>query len=91
MKPTIGRVVILNLNPIQAENLGGNHGNSVIKDEAGNKKLAAPSKCPAIIVAAWSDTCVNLKAIGDSDTNLWVTSASQGDGEGQWSWPVIEK
>lgn len=44
---------------------------------------------PAIITTAWSDTCVNLRVILDSDKTLWKTSAPLGDLENQWSWPVI--
>jgi hypothetical protein len=44
---------------------------------------------PAIITAVWSDTCVNLKVLLDGEFNLWVTSAPQGEGARQWSWPEI--
>jgi hypothetical protein len=44
---------------------------------------------PAIITAAWSDTCVNLKVILDGENDLWKTSVPLGDLENQWSWPVI--
>ncbi len=42
---------------------------------------------PAVIVAVWSETCVNLKVIGDGPQDTWVTSVSEGTGERSWSWP----
>lgn len=39
---------------------------------------------PAIIVAVWGETCVNLKVLCDGEPNLWVTSAVFGASEGQW-------
>lgn len=84
MKPTIGRIVILFLTDEQKQKLGGNH-------------VTAPATsktAPAMIVAVWGDeptSAVNLKVMGDSENNIWVTSATQGDQPGQWSWPVISK
>lgn len=45
---------------------------------------------PAIVVAVWSDTCANLKVIGDGPSDAWLTSRTQGDGEGQWQVPLSE-
>lgn len=42
---------------------------------------------PAVVVAAWSETCVNLKILGDGPHDFWRTSISQGDGPNEWSWP----
>lgn len=70
----IGDIVILNLTEDQQTKLGGNH-----DPKTGNVKVAA-----AIVVAVWSEPCLNLKVIGDSDNNLWVTSSSQGDQPGMW-------
>lgn len=86
MKPTIGRIVIYNLTPEQQVKLGGNH-----CTHYENGTVTGSNKAVAIIVAVWSDTCVNLKVLGDSNNNLWVTSATQGDQLYQWNWPVIEK
>lgn len=41
---------------------------------------------PLIVVRVWPDG-VNGQAILDGTDTLWVTSASQGDDEGQWDWP----
>ena len=46
------------------------------------------SVLPAIVVAAWSETCVNLKVIHDGDLpDIWVTSAMKGHEPGQWEFP----
>lgn len=44
---------------------------------------------PAVITAVWSDTCVNLKVLTDGVHDIWVTSVTNGEGDRQWSWPVI--
>lgn len=75
MKPTIGRIVIYNMPDYLKNGVNGNKSD----------------KLPAIIVAVWSETMVNLKVITDGQNDLWVTSASQGDGPNQWNWPVINK
>jgi hypothetical protein len=55
------------------------------KNELNNHQKDAP----AIITAAWSDECVNLKVLFDGELNLWVTSATLGNNERQWQWPEI--
>ena len=45
-------------------------------------------QCPAVVVAVWSDTCVNLRLLTDSsDAPPWVTSVTEGTGERSWKWP----
>ena len=44
---------------------------------------------PAVITAVWGDEYVNLKVLLDGENTLWMTSATLGTGERQWSWPVI--
>lgn len=44
---------------------------------------------PAIITDVHNDTCVNLQVFQPGHDN-WRTSVSQGDGVGQWEWPVRE-
>ncbi|KJL49528.1 hypothetical protein RS84_00241 [Microbacterium hydrocarbonoxydans] len=41
---------------------------------------------PLIVVRVWPDG-VNGQAILDGNDSLWVTSARQGDADGQWAWP----
>ena len=42
---------------------------------------------PAIITRVWSDTCVNLRVLNDEIYDFWVTSATQGAGPREWTWP----
>ena len=43
---------------------------------------------PAIIVAHWGGTTVNLKVFVDGRVqDLWKTSVTEGDQPGNWSWP----
>jgi len=77
MKPTIGRIV---------------HYRTTKDDRTvlGNTGGWEASLLPAIITATHSDTCVNIQVFADGRQNLWKTSVNEGDGEGQWSWPVKE-
>jgi hypothetical protein len=82
MKPTIGRQVIYTPTAEEKKEIVNGGGNSA-------------DKLPATVVAVWSDSeepAVNLKVTTDGPgADLWKTSASKGDGEGQWNWPVIAK
>ncbi len=40
---------------------------------------------PAIIVADWSESCVNLKVLLDGVGDLWKTSMQKGTEEGNWN------
>lgn len=77
MKPTIGRIVHYKPSAERVDalhELGCNH----------------PEIMPAVIVAVWSDECVNLKVLVDGPAaDMWVTSANRGDETGQWNWPKI--
>jgi hypothetical protein len=75
MKPTLGRIVIFNVPDYIKNGINGNK----------------QDKLPAIIVAVWSETTVNLKIITDGQNDIWVTSVSQGDNVNQWNWPVKEE
>lgn len=80
MKPTIGRIVIYNTTEAEREAMRKNN-------DLGYCNVQA--QLPAIVVAAWSETTLNLKVSLDGNSpDLWKTSALQGDGEGQWNWPV---
>ncbi len=81
MKPTIGRIVIFNTTEAQQEQM----------QSLQSTGMNVQKQVPAIIVAVWSDTCVNLKLILDGNTacmSEWVTSATQGDQSNNWNWPV---
>ena len=84
MNPTIGRIV--HYFPTQAEQealrLIGNNAASVM---------------PAVVVAVWSPSTVNLKVIVDGkNPDLWKTSVSKCTGatiedkSGKWDWPARE-
>lgn len=62
MNPTIGRIVHYRLNQYDANEIGGNSRSGDI--------------VPAVVVRVWSDTCVNLRVIGDGPKELWKTSAT---------------
>ena len=78
MKPTIGRIVRYRTTEEDRESMRKNHQN--VQEEL-----------PAIIVAVWSDTCVNLKVLLDGEGDMWVTSSSQGNDEMNWNWFEIKK
>jgi len=83
MKPTIGRIVIYKLTTALKEQLRENN--------KGEWLVNIQDTLPAMIVAVWNDTCVNLKVFVDGHIkDLWITSAVQGDQEGQWNWPKID-
>ena len=46
---------------------------------------------PLIVTQVWSPGCVNGQVLLDGNDCLWVTSSTEGDQNGQWHWPVIEK
>jgi hypothetical protein len=79
MKPTIGRIVVYN---------------TTEKEKEAMRTLSSnvQDKLPAIVVAVWSDTCINVKVIVDgSMPDIWRTSINLGEAPGNWSWPVMEK
>ena len=47
---------------------------------------------PAVIIRAWSDTCINAKALLDGSDSLWIMSRDldAGKREGSWHWPERE-
>lgn len=48
---------------------------------------------PAAITHVWTPTCVNLRVLNDFSfpmLDVVTTSVVQGDGPGQWNWPVRE-
>lgn len=76
-KPTIGRIVNYKTTEQEREWMR-NSGNSNVSEVL-----------PAMVVAVWSDTCVNLKVFCDGNVpDMWKTSAPLGENEACWSWPV---
>jgi hypothetical protein len=78
MKATIGRIVIYKTSESDKEVMRANHSN--VQDFL-----------PAMIVKAWSDTCVNLKVFLDGIGEIWKTSVPLGDQENNWNWPEISQ
>jgi len=78
MAPTIGRIVLYHTTEKQRTDMK----NSQNCNEA--------LLLPAMVVAVWSPTTINLKVEKDGEGCLWVTSAMEGVEEGQWEWPRIE-
>jgi hypothetical protein len=42
---------------------------------------------PLLVVRTLDEGKVNGQVFLDGNDTLWVTSASEGDGRGQWAWP----
>jgi hypothetical protein len=86
MKPAIGRIVHYRLSAgdaeviVQGRQNAVRHGNSVSEGEI----------FPAMIVAAWSRTGVNLQVFLDGSDSHWATSRYEGTEPGQWRWPTRE-
>ena len=78
MKPTIGRIVIYKTTEAEQQTMEDSTNQNVQKE------------LPAIIVAVWSESTVNLKVILDGAGELWKTSATKGESEGNWDFPVIK-
>ena len=80
MKPTIGRIVIYRTTAEDKD----------VMRVTGMQNVVA--QLPAIVVNVWSDTCINVKVILDGHgLDLWKSSINKGEGDGNWSWPVIER
>ena len=60
---------------------------------AGEQSESQSRTVPAIIVAVWSDTCVNLRVFQDSAANpIWQSSVCERDAGNEahgnyWEWP----
>jgi len=103
MKPTIGRIVLYKLTEEDAKQINRRrtHSQSIadrIKEDKwpigaqahiGNE-VQAGHEVPMIVIRPWSATCINGQALLDGNDTLWVTSALQGDLEGNWQWPKRE-
>lgn len=85
MKPTIGRVVHYKLSEQDKKDLEGANRLGFVSCNT------RPEVLPAVIVAVWSDTCVNLQVSLDGNKSFWKTSVQEGDLESNWHWPVIVK
>lgn len=86
--PTVGRIVHYRLS---AGDIGGIDRNTPQRDGDGRvvrNAVRGGQVYPAQVVAVFgSSTEVNLVVQLDGVAQYWATSRSEGDGEGQWSWP----
>ncbi len=79
MQPTIGRIVVYHTTKEEQE---------LMK----SAQVNVQETLPAMIVAVWSDTVVNLKVFLDGNlADLWKTSSQKGNLNGEWDFPVIVK
>lgn len=91
-RPTIGRIVLYTLTDTNAHDInrrrefsGGHPG-----EHRGNSAHAGDTY-PMTIVRVWGNTPgspVNGQVHLDGTDVLWVTSTTQGQGEGHWTWPT---
>lgn len=79
---TLGDIVIYNLNDQQQLEARGNHMGYGPDGEKANGD--GYRKVPAVVVAVWSQGCVNLKVLTDGPNNVWAKSAGRGVNPGQW-------
>lgn len=100
MKPTIGRIVnyVLTEENVTQIMRRRTHGQAIadrIKEDKwplgaqahiGNN-VAAGQVVAMIVVAVWSDTCINGQAFLDGTDVFWVTSTNLGTEQGNWGWP----
>ncbi|MDN4644936.1 hypothetical protein [Arthrobacter sp. PsM3] len=99
--PTIGRIVHytlteqeaahVNKRRADAKNLNG-AGVTLASQELGpqihiGNSASAGDVFPAIIVRVWPQSSVQLQVFLDGNDTLWVTSRTEGSGDGRWSWP----
>ncbi len=83
-KPSIGRIVIYKLTEADRKKLE-------IHQSSMDGGCNVSTELPAIVVAVWSDTCVNLRVLTDGTQIWWKSSINEGDQPGNWHWPVIQK
>jgi hypothetical protein len=61
------------------------HTNKEDKQLMRNAQANIQDHLPAIVVAVWSPTCLNLRVIGDGNYFAWKTSIANGTTESTWS------
>ena len=98
MDPTIGRIVHYKLSSFDADEILNTRGQGSrrVNGAPGGLKgnaVAPGDVYPAMTVRVGSEgspTC-QLQVFLDGNDTHWATSRTQGDEEGQWSWPVITR
>lgn len=84
--PTLGRIVLYTLGDSEAAELVKKYGDQIGRTL---NQPRAGQAYPAMIVAVFSDTCVNLRVQLDGEPTYWATSRTLGEGEWRWAWPTI--
>lgn len=92
---TICRIVQYRLSDVDAEAISAARGEADkapkhawgSQTHVGNA-VAAGDPFPAMVVRTFGSGTVNLQVFLDGSDTYWVTSRSEGDGDGQWSWPA---
>lgn len=84
-KPTVGRIVHYTLSEQDAGNIELRR----IESKLLGNQVKAGDEVAAIIVAVWSETCVNLRCFLDGEDTFWGLSRSPSSGPvpGAWHWP----
>lgn len=83
---TVGSIVHYRLSDHDAQTIN----NKRIKDQTPGNTAWPGDVYPAMIVRKWGDTpqsSVQLQVFLDGPDTHWATSRTEGDAEGQWSWP----
>lgn len=81
--PTLGRIVHYTLGPADVNAINGSPATGLAR---GNS-VRAGQVLPAVVVAAFGGSTVNLKVLLDGYENYWATSRVEGVGEYKWAWP----
>lgn len=98
MLPTIGRIVHYQLSQYDADAINKRRADWQVNcrengtpqtghvAHVGNS-AAEGQYFPAVVVASWGGTTVNLQVILDGTDTYWATSRHEGDEPGTWTWP----
>lgn len=95
MTPTIGRIVHYTLSDLDVQRI--NEQRDMRESRQRNFNVSSFGEIvPLIVVRVWADEYgpgipgVNGQAFLDGADSLWVTSAKEGTGAGEWSWPAMQ-
>jgi hypothetical protein len=88
MKPTTGRTVLYSLTESDVTRI-----DAIRAARSHMNPHSVGQQVPLTVVVVWPDEYgegvpgVNGQAILDGEGTLWVTSAKEGPGPGEWRWP----
>jgi hypothetical protein len=89
--PSPGRIVLLKITAEHAEQINQRRQAAGLTNASNTAKEG--DTYPLVVVRVWPDEYgpgipgVNGQAFLDGPDTLWVTSAREGEGLGEWSWP----